>query len=564
MPPPRDTGPALGESHQSVDWESRSASEDADRASISAQSNLTFETMLSRPTNRSLVSPDWTPRSSQADLSILSDASERLQSDIDLNTILSAPTNRSIISPEWTPSSSQAYLHISTGSSAHVATSARQHSSLAGDTTAYARQTEFDPLTLAAQPPENETAEERQVRLREESEAQRVSDLIDAQLAKERLVQKRKKEVKVLLLGQTGSGKTTMMKHFYFVHDWKGFQEKWRGVIYLNLVQSLRRVMGMVSAAFDDNSDDGALSVSSPGFKQRFNAICARLEPLIALEQSLVRKLNGEDFSSTTAASPEDAANHVTGEDDPAGVLAAAKSDMIRLWHDPDIRRIFLSRRLQLEQGTGFFLDEIDRIAEPDYIPNEKDVFEARWSTRGVTEYRIRMKNGSDSGVDWKIYEIGGARSQRRAWMPYFDSVNTIIFLAPISEFDQLLAEDRTVNRLEDTILFWRAICSNRLLADTSILLLLSKIDLLKAKLSSGVQFSQFATSYGERPNDFMSVTKYLRQHFLVAHRRYSPNSDRKVSVHVSGDIDYRFVSVIIMHVRESIVRSNLNATDLL
>lgn len=34
------------------------------------------------------------------------------------------------------------------------------------------------------------------------------------------------------------------------------------------------------------------------------------------------------------------------------------------------------------------------------------------------------------------------------AWAPFFDDMDAIIFLAPISCFDQVLAEDPTVNRL--------------------------------------------------------------------------------------------------------------------
>lgn len=34
------------------------------------------------------------------------------------------------------------------------------------------------------------------------------------------------------------------------------------------------------------------------------------------------------------------------------------------------------------------------------------------------------------------------------AWVPFFDDMNAIIFLAPISCFDQVLMEDHSVNRL--------------------------------------------------------------------------------------------------------------------
>jgi len=44
--------------------------------------------------------------------------------------------------------------------------------------------------------------------------------------------------------------------------------------------------------------------------------------------------------------------------------------------------------------------------------------------------------------VTWHLYDVGGARGQRHTWVPYFDEANAIIFVAPISAFDQV-REDR-------------------------------------------------------------------------------------------------------------------------
>lgn len=54
--------------------------------------------------------------------------------------------------------------------------------------------------------------------------------------------------------------------------------------------------------------------------------------------------------------------------------------------------------------------------------------------------------------------------SQRAAWLPYFSDVHAILFLAPISAFDERLVEDRRVNRLEDTFLLWNSIAKSELL----------------------------------------------------------------------------------------------------
>ena len=63
-----------------------------------------------------------------------------------------------------------------------------------------------DPLTRALAPPEDETAEARDARLRAEAEARRVSDAIDEQLGRERAALRKRKLMKMLLLGQSESG----------------------------------------------------------------------------------------------------------------------------------------------------------------------------------------------------------------------------------------------------------------------------------------------------------------------------------------------------------------------
>ena len=69
---------------------------------------------------------------------------------------------------------------------------------------------------------------------------------------------------------------------------------------------------------------------------------------------------------------------------------------------------------------------------------------------------------GHEKGVDWVIYDVGGARNQRQAWAPFFDDVNALIFLAPISAFDQVLVEEPDVNRVEDSLLLWRSVVASK------------------------------------------------------------------------------------------------------
>jgi guanine nucleotide-binding protein alpha-1 subunit len=86
--------------------------------------------------------------------------------------------------------------------------------------------------------------------------------------------------------------------------------------------------------------------------------------------------------------------------------------------------------------------------------------------------------------------------------------VDAIIFMAPISGFDQVLVEDRSVNRLEDSVLIWKAVCSNKLLANVELVLFLNKCDILERKLASGVRLAKYVRSYGDRPNDLENASK--------------------------------------------------------
>jgi guanine nucleotide-binding protein alpha-1 subunit len=88
----------------------------------------------------------------------------------------------------------------------------------------------------------------------------------------------------------------------------------------------------------------------------------------------------------------------------------------------------------------------------------------------------------------------------------------------------------------EDSVLLWKALCSNKLLANVDLVLLLNKCDILEAKLNAGVSLARYIRSYGDRENNFESVSKCMCGHLLCVnflencvglsaiHREYSPS----------------------------------------
>lgn len=81
------------------------------------------------------------------------------------------------------------------------------------------------------------------------------------------------------------------------------------------------------------------------------------------------------------------------------------------------------------------------------------------------------------------MFDVGGQRSERKKWIHCFENVTTILFLVAISEYDQLLFEDETVNRMQEALTLFDSICNSRWFLKTSIILFLNKIDRFKEKL---------------------------------------------------------------------------------
>ncbi|TFK38865.1 guanine nucleotide binding protein, alpha subunit [Crucibulum laeve] len=259
--------------------------------------------------------------------------------------------------------------------------------------------------------------------------------------------------------------------------------------------------------------------------------------------------------------------------DEATEVIASCREDMKALWMDPIVRDVLKKRRMRLEDSAGFFLDDLERIATRTYEPSDDDVVRARLRTLGVQEHRIQFDQsvgqnqffsstlGQDFGKEWILYDVGGSRTIRHAWLPYFDNVNAIIFLAPISCFDERLLEDSRVNRLEDSFLLWRAVCTSKLLAKTTMILFLNKCDLLKRKLKSGILVKNYLPSFGDRTNDAPTVVRYLREKFRDILKQHSP--EPRVSYFYPTSVtDTKATATTLKTVRDSILREHLKSAD--
>jgi len=97
------------------------------------------------------------------------------------------------------------------------------------------------------------------------------------------------------------------------------------------------------------------------------------------------------------------------------------------------------------------------------------------------------------------MFDVGGQRSERRKWIHCFESVTSIIFCTALSEYDQVLLEEKNQvravrlgltflmlvlqNRMTESLALFESVINSRWFLRTSIILFLNKIDVFKVKL---------------------------------------------------------------------------------
>ncbi|XP_016369701.1 guanine nucleotide-binding protein subunit alpha-13-like, partial [Sinocyclocheilus rhinocerous] len=220
------------------------------------------------------------------------------------------------------------------------------------------------------------------------------------------------------------------------------------------------------------------------------------------------------------------------------------------LWQDSGIQNAYDRRReFQLGESVKYFLDNVDKLGQLDYLPSQKDILLARKPTKGIHEYDFEIKN-----VPFKMVDVGGQRSERKRWFECFDSVTSILFLVSSSEYDQVLMEDRQTNRLTESLSIFETIVNNRVFANVSIILFLNKTDLLEEKVNN-VNIKDYFPEFTGEPHNLLDVQKFLVDCFR--NKRREPQQ-KPLYHHFTTAINTENIRLVFRDVKDTILHDNL------
>ncbi|XP_078470692.1 guanine nucleotide-binding protein G(t) subunit alpha-1-like isoform X1 [Lampetra planeri] len=222
---------------------------------------------------------------------------------------------------------------------------------------------------------------------------------------------------------------------------------------------------------------------------------------------------------------------------------------IIRLWKDTGVQASFdRASEYQLNDSASYYLNDLDRLMDPGYLPNEQDVLRSRVKTTGIIEDSFCFKD-----LQFRMFDVGGQRSERKKWIHCFEGVTCIIFCGALSAYDMVLVEDDEVNRMHESLHLFNSICNHRYFNDTSIVLFLNKKDLFEEKVKK-VHLNICFPDY-EGPNTFDDAGAYIKNQFLDLNLR---KEAKEIYSHLTCATDTQNVKFVFDAVTDIIIKNNL------
>lgn len=201
----------------------------------------------------------------------------------------------------------------------------------------------------------------------------------------------------------------------------------------------------------------------------------------------------------------------------------------------------------------------------------------SRVRTSGIVEELYNI-----GGVDFAIYDVGGQRNERKKWIHCFDSVQAVVFVASLSEYDQVLYEDHSVNRMVEAMELFSEIANSkwrvagagrgwpsvthqlhrrprRRFEHSSIILFLNKRDLFEEKIKRVDLRDEGSDASPARFLDYTggcnakAAQKYILDKFIELRR-----GDRPIYSHVTCATDTDNVRVVFGACKETILQENM------
>lgn len=174
---------------------------------------------------------------------------------------------------------------------------------------------------------------------------------------------------------------------------------------------------------------------------------------------------------------------------------------------DQNVQRWF-DRRGKL-WVANFFLENLERFTEYDYVPTNEDVLHCHCPSKGFDESQFRLNPAERSIHLWEVgqFQTDSAQSNKR-FSEIIRAVDVAIVVIAIDEYD------KSSPPLQEGIVYLRSVAGLALLERTPMIICLSKCDAFAEKLKTSPLAQSFPQYQGPAsdPNEAVGFLKRLLQ----------------------------------------------------
>jgi len=321
------------------------------------------------------------------------------------------------------------------------------------------------------------------------------------------------KVLNLLFLGAGGSGKSTLFKQLRLLYG-DGLTETSRRGYTSNIWNNMIEEMKLLLQGNLDMADDGG--------------------EIKACEEKTTKLVQKISESHTLSA-------------ETAKILKIA-------WADPGIQMTWQRRsELQVQDSLSYFMQNIERISAPGYIPDKDDVLRVRAITTGIVEADMKVKDRI-----FHIIDVGGQRSERKKWLGCFEDVTGLIFVVSLIAYNQVLYEDEATNRMKESLVLFRETLTGkdgRYFANSCVVLFLNKDDLFRDMIQTYPITKCFPEYKGE-------LTEQDQYNYIK--KKYEEQvGSRNIFVHRTCATDTNHIKVIFTAVNVEIIKKALMISGL-
>jgi hypothetical protein len=242
-------------------------------------------------------------------------------------------------------------------------------------------------------------------------------------------------------------------------------------------------------------------------------------------------------------------------EDDAIPIDSSNVHHFKALWADKAILNAYEHRnQFQLPDSANYYFERLDAMAAPGYIPTEQDVFRTRVKTSGIVVNDFLV-----DGNEFKMIDVGGQRNERKKWISCFEGVTAVLFIGVLSEYDLVLCEDDTMNRMVETLTLFEEICNSPFFLKTAMILMLNKRDSFLEKMEKQIPLTLCPLF-----KDYTGPNTYDAGIALIQDTFHAKAKNKLIYTHITCATDTNNMKVVFDAVKDIVIRAALNDVGLL